>query len=118
MAERMRGLAEVRRRVKARFGKKYALFNLFSFERKCPLFDFFIIYQRDVDFRSFVFFKTRSDVDLCIADGTVDAIKKFVLEELERVGRGRKDELLVDFEIDSDENVIENFEGDYYLRLR
>jgi len=41
-----------------------------------------------------------------------------VYELLARFGRGKREELLVEFEFDSRENVDRNFEGSYFLRLR
>ena len=41
----------------------------------------------------------------------------FVYAALERAGRGKRPDISVAFEFDSDENVTANFEGDYFLRF-
>jgi len=88
------------------------------FKCKCPLYDFRILPQGDDGFRAYVFFETDLDVEECNTNGIVDELQAFVIKELERAGRWTKDETIVAFEIDSDENVTANYEGDYFLRLR
>jgi hypothetical protein len=105
-AARTRGLDEVRDSVLERF------------RGRCPLHDFHILPQRDVDFRAYVFFEKETDLDKCRASGISGEIADFVSVELERVGRSRPDGLKVAFEFDTDENVAANFEGNYFLRLR
>jgi hypothetical protein len=106
MAERDRNLGE----VSANFKEKFA--------GRCPLYNFFLLWQRDVDFRAFIFFDRNIDIVECRENGIMDRMKDFVFEELKRVGRGERGRTSIDFEIDSNENVIKNYEGDYYLRLR
>lgn len=106
MAERDRNLDVVSTNVKKRFN------NI------CPLHNFYILWQRDVDFRAYVFFKEDKDIEECKVKGVFNEITDFVYAELERAGRGKRGEIEVAFEIDSDENVTANFEGDYFLRLR
>lgn len=91
---------------------------LCHFENLCPLVNFHLLPQRDVNFRAYVFFKANRDIEHCTANGIVKEIQDFVYVELARSGRGEKKDIKVAFEFDSDENVIANFEGDYYLRLR
>ena len=88
------------------------------FEGAAPLHSVYILPQRDVDFRAYVFFRTNADIERCEAAGLSREIRDQVYAELERAGRGRRDEIRVAFEFDSDENVNRNFEGDYLLRLR
>lgn len=88
------------------------------FRNRCPLHDFFILDQRDVDFRCYIFFETNKDIEECMRNGIQDELTEFIYSELERVGRGKRDVIKVAFEFDSNENVKANFEGDYYLRLR
>jgi hypothetical protein len=42
----------------------------------------------------------------------------FVCAELERAGRGKKDEITIIFEFDSDENGQAKFNGNHYKRFR
>lgn len=88
------------------------------FKSICPLYDIRILPQGDDGFRVYVFFETDKDVEDCKKNGIVDSLQDAVCAELERGGRGKKSEITVAFEVDSDENVRANYEGDYYLRLR
>jgi hypothetical protein len=87
------------------------------FKTRCAIHRICILPQRDVNFRAYIFFKNDIDIDACTTDGTTLAISEFVREQLERAGRGKKNDITVAFEFDSDENVTRNFGGDYYARL-
>jgi hypothetical protein len=50
--------------------------------------------------------------------GLASKIKEAVYEEMEKVGRGPREAIRIDFEFDSHENVVRDYEGDYFLRLR
>jgi hypothetical protein len=104
-AERHRNLESVRRNVlqKLRCG--------------LPLHDFYILSQRDVDFRAYVFFVRNDDIKTCKDNDSIADIEDCVYAELARAGRGKRGEIVVAFEYDSDENVKQSFEGNYYLRL-
>jgi len=104
MEERARNLDRVREAVLAHFGKRY------------PLHDFFILDQRDVDFRAYAFLERDEDVEAMRKRGLDRELLDFVYEELERQGRGT--DIDVALELDSHENVVARFEGDYSLRLR
>lgn len=104
--ERSRNLDRVSRNVKDHFGEI------------CPLHNFYILPQRDNEFRAYVFFKEDKDIPACESSGVVQDFINFVYAELERAGRGKRGDITVAFEFDSDENVTANFEGDYFLRLR
>jgi hypothetical protein len=106
MAERSKNLDEIRNTIKKVFRNKY------------PLHEIYILPQRDVDFRAYIFFEKVSDIEKCRKIGVVKEIEDFILNELERLGRGSRDEIKVSFELDSHENVEANFEGEYLLRLR
>lgn len=85
MRERARGLDEVRDAV------------LRKFQERCPLYAFFILDQRDVDFRAYVFFERDRDVDAAKMIGLDAEMKDYVCSELERVGRGNRHELNIAF---------------------
>lgn len=106
MEEESRNLDKVRENVKQRFIGIY------------PLYDFYILDQIDVDFRAYVFFKEDKDIQACESSGVLQALMNCVYEELEFAGRGKREDITVAFEFDSDENVTANYEGDYFLRLR
>jgi hypothetical protein len=104
--ERASGLDSVCERVIERFGES------------APLHRVYILPQRDVDYRAYIFFREDKDVETCTRTGVAKEIQDFTCAELARVARGGRDEISVAFEFDSDENVARNFEGDYLLRLR
>jgi hypothetical protein len=88
------------------------------FKNICPLHDFYLLDQIDVDFRAYVFFKEDKDILECQRNGIIQDIMDIVYAELEIAGRGKREDITVAFEFDSDENVTANFGGDYFIRLR
>ncbi len=103
--ERFRYLSDVSTSVRDRF------------KEISPLHNIYVLPQIDVDFRAYVFFKKDKDIEDCKRKGIIQELTNFLFEELERFGRGKKGDITVDVEVDSDENVKNNFEGNYYLRL-
>lgn len=106
MKARDQGLSEVRARILERFRDEglHEAFVLYS-----PANQFFVphlFYQRD------------NQISTGEESGLTNRIKSAVVEELERVGRGDRASIRVEFEFDSHENIEANFEGDYFLRLR
>ena len=104
--ERHRGLSEVRDYILNRFSKDgvHETFILFSPEKDT--------------FGAFVFYRWDRQIEEAEESGLASQIKDVVFDELENVGRGNRNTIRVDFEFDSHENVEQNYEGDYYNRLR
>ena len=67
---------------------------------------------------SIAFTIAQTAIETCKANGIRQAVIDFTYQELERAGRGKKADITVDFEFDSDERVSRDFEGDYFDRLR
>lgn len=90
------------------------------FKKICPAhcYKFYLIAENDKQFRAYIFYKNNGDIQTYGANGVAQKMMDFVYAELERQGRGNTQEIMVEFEFDSDENVVANYEGDYYLRLR
>ena len=115
------------------------------FEKVRPLYRFYIFEEGNVKFRACVFFEKEEDIQAHLnrgvlrdtseevllffkgeprvvrasqISGDLQEIVDFVYAELERQGRGKRGDITVAFEFDSDEDVNANFEGDYFLRLR
>jgi hypothetical protein len=88
------------------------------FKGICSLHEFEILFQIDEDFRAYVFFEKDLDIEKYKNNGIIQQMINFVYAELEHAGRGNKNEINVVFELDSDENVLRNYGGDYFLRLR
>ncbi|MCA9266587.1 MAG: hypothetical protein KDA60_22160 [Planctomycetales bacterium] len=84
---------------------------------RLPLHDFFVLSQGDAGFRAYVFLNSDEDVMACKRSGDLADIEDCVYEQLEMAGRGTRNEIVVAFEYDSDENVQRSFKGNYYLRL-
>jgi hypothetical protein len=106
MRHRDRGLSEVRSIILNRFVAN-------------GLHQVFILYSPDNDlFGAYLFFNNEDEQIASEQSGLTEQIQASVLDELERVGRGEKSALNVDFEIDNDDNVQREYDGDYYSRLR
>lgn len=90
------------------------------FKELCPTHshNFYLIAEEETKFRAYVFYKNDQDIQMYKDNGVARKIEDFVYEELERQGRGKKEDIALAFEFDSDENVTVNYEGDYFLRLR
>jgi hypothetical protein len=88
-----------------------------EFVARGSLHKFFVMNQIDVDFRSYIFFKTENDLVASKLSGIREQIENFVYQELERAGGGKRGSIRLAFEYDSDENVKTMFKGDYVLRL-
>lgn len=100
------GLSEVRESILAKFKGK-------------GLHEFMVLYSRKADaFGVFVFYELDNQIGEANESGLAKEIEQVVFEELEKVGRGSRKGIKVNFEFDSHENVERNFEGDYYNRLR
>jgi len=104
--QRWEGIEPIRESIEAHFRDKYALRYVFIF----PI---------EIDgFHVYLFFNTNEDAQRCERCNGIREIEKFVYAEIERGGRGKKTDVKVKFEVDSDENVSRDFEGNYNLRLR
>ncbi len=93
-----------------RFKGKYSSCGAFN--------NFAILPQLDVDFRAYVFLNTNSEITNAESIGLLDEMKDYVFELLEQAGRGLRSEISISFEIDSFENIQENYEGNYSFRLQ
>ena len=65
-----------------------------------------------------IFFDTNSDRDKCVENGVVNEIKNTYLEILRKYEYPFDEFPKIDFEFDSHENVVKNFRGNYFYRLR
>jgi len=100
-----RGLGDVRERVLERF-------------RELGVHEAFVFYSPGKDtFVVYVFYEVERQIAEAQRSGLEARIMDAVYEELEDVGRGRRDSLRVDFEFDSHESVERSYEGDYFLRI-
>jgi len=106
MEQRANGLETVRGIVKKHF------------KSICPMHEFYILPQRDVNYRAYVFYENTNDIHECDANGVSDLISVFVCEKLELLSLQKRGELKIAFEFDSHENVNSKFDGDYFLRMR
>lgn len=65
-----------------------------------------------------VFLKTEEDKEHCLASGTSAEVERVVCEALSEAGLGPEQGRHAVFFFDSHENVVRNYEGNYFLRLR
>ena len=93
--------------------------SLQYFNEICPIHshNFYLIAEEKTKFRAFIFYKNDQDIQANEDNGISKKIENFVYKELERQGRGKRGNITIVFEFDSDENVVAKFEGDYFLRL-
>ena len=100
------GLSEVRERILAQFKSK-------------GVHEFMVLYSRNTDsFGAYIFYEMDSQIEENVKTGLVEELKEAVYEGLVSVGRGIRGNIKVNFVFDSHENVVRNYEGDYYNRLR
>lgn len=106
MRENDRGLSAVRERILERF-------------RNSGVHEAFIFYSAQGDlFMAHIFYDHDRQIEESRNSGLSFRIEAAIRGELENVGRGARDTLKIDVTFDSHENVVANYEGDYYLRLR
>src|SRR5690349_1595949 len=89
MEDRFRNLESVRDNVNRRFKTMSAFY------------DFRLLPQGESDFRAYVFFKHDTDIRASQDSGVDQEIIDFVYAELERQGRGKRGDIAVAFEFDS-----------------
>jgi lipoate-protein ligase A len=106
MRKNDRGLSEVTLALKVKYKDK-GVHELFIF---CS--------PKDESFGAYIFYKYQDQITEFEQSGLSGEIREDLLEELENVGRGNKNEITLRTEFDSDENVQENYGGDYFDRLR
>jgi hypothetical protein len=107
MREQDRGLSDVRAKLLDRF-REAGVHEVFIFFSPKP----------PGTFVARVFYRRRDQVEESARTGVSSDIKESLLEELEKAGRGRREELQLDVAFDSDEDVQAHFGGDYSRRLR
>ncbi len=105
MRNRARNLSSVRDDVKQKFFTS-------------GLHEFYILDEGETEFRAYIFFSAGPDLEQANKAGLVTEIQQYVWHAMERAGRGGPDQITICFEMDSHENVLKNFEGSYFLRLR
>jgi len=74
--------------------------------------------DRQADFRAYVFFETDAQVAASESDGSRSVIEDAIYTSIANAGKGTRPGISVVFEYDSEQNVKENFEGSYHLRMR
>jgi len=70
------------------------------------------------DFEMYFFFETDKELEASKTNGKREEIERVAWEEVIRAGRSGPPQTVIKFVYDSNENVIENYEGDYQNRLR
>ncbi len=104
--QRSRGLSDVRERMLERF------------QYSGELHEFFILDCSDCWFLAYAFYPQTKDIKEAETSGLEARIKDAVFGELENVGRGDRKSVEVEFELDSHENIEQQFEGSLRRRLR
>jgi hypothetical protein len=100
------GLSEVREEILRQFNNS-------------GVHELIVLYSRKTEtFGAYVFYEVDGQIGEAVKTGLAREIEQAVFKELEKVGRGSRDIINVNFEFDSHENVVRNYDGDYYDRLR
>ena len=102
MEEQHRGLEEARQNV------------LHRLRGTTPLDDLYLFVEGEKKFRGIVCLTTHDEVTKCEMNGVARMITDCVREELERGGRGARDEITLAMEFDSDDK----YKGRFWRRLR
>lgn len=71
----------------------------------------------DMKIEVYVFYETEDALKEYEESGVSEALLSLITNELEKICRGPRQGVEIQFELDSHENVIANYEGSYYLRL-
>lgn len=74
--------------------------------------------HREADFHAYVFFQSDAQVAASENDGSRSVIEDAVYTAIANAGKGTRPGTSIVFEYDSEQNVKENFQGSYYLRMR
>lgn len=101
-----RGLSQIRENILCNYAQKYKLHEFFIFD------------STETSFRAYVFFKKEKDVRNAKSKGLAEEIKSMVYRELKDANRGVRGNIDLFVEFDSHENIEDNFDGDYFDRLR
>lgn len=95
MEYRHRGISDVVKRV------------LYKYNKVNGLYDFYLFAYSEVTFEAFFFFSSKKWVKFAQESGFTQELIDFVFHELEKVGRGSKSDIQVNFVFDSKENILE-----------
>ena len=106
MRDRDRGLDEIRANVLNRF-------------MNIGVHEFYILYSSDSSiFTSYVFFENEMTKKRAFEEGVDAKIENFVRQQLIDIRGLGVDGQHLRFDFDTDENVRNNYDGDYFSRLR
>lgn len=118
MKERERYFAEIKDAVIKRFQRPWWTGLLKWFAKPCPLHSLYLFTDSTADFRAYVFLERKKDIKECQANGVCKAIEDYLYQQFERYGHGRRGEIEIAMEWDSDEAVRKEFNGNYIERLQ
>jgi hypothetical protein len=88
-----------------------------SFRKRVPLHSVFIFVKDKHHYNAYVFFDKDSDLAKYRKQSIVEEMEECLYMELERVGRGMRDDVTIAVEYDSHEGVVRDYGGDYRDRL-
>ena len=84
----------------------------------CPLHELALLPgSGNHSFQLYVFYEHDKDIEDCKQSGVTQDILDDLYNELEQAGRGTRDSITVRIEVDSNENVVAKYQGDYDRRL-
>lgn len=106
MRLRNHNLDVVERNALSQLRHKYPIHNIFLFYSGARSFHVYVFFEKDIDLQSFK------------KSTTIEMIANVLYGEIERAGRGGRNDVSITFEYDSHERVLRDYDGDYYSRMR
>ena len=82
------------------------------------IYEFFIFDVSKTSFKAYVFFRWDWQKKELSKTKLAVEIEDYIYRQLEHFGRGKRGGLQLEIEFDSHENVVLNYGGDYFSRLR
>jgi len=82
------------------------------------IYDIHFVPMGDFRLEVYIFYEKNDDIKKNQLSGQTEQVKAIFLEKLSKLDYKKHFDKGVSFIFDSNENVVENYEGSYFLRLR
>lgn len=98
--------------------KAKKLFMLWAENNNINIYDIHFVPMSDFRLEVYIFYEKNDDINKNQLSGQTEQVKVAFLEELSKLDYKKHFSKEVSFIFDSNENVVENYEGSYFFRLR
>ncbi len=82
------------------------------------IYDIYFVPMRNFRLEVYIFYEKNEDINKNQLNGTTEQVKREFIEELSKLDYKKHFSEEVSFIFDSNENVVENYAGSYFFRLR